>query len=50
MIRALRNMWVAWGLVRRYGYPWATALGIIRMDYAISQRIATERRRRRRVA
>lgn len=50
MIRALRHLWRAWGLVRRYGYPWTTALGIVRMDTAIAHRIAAERRRRRRRA
>lgn len=50
MMRALRHLWRARALVRRYGYPWPTALDIVRMDYAIAQRIAAERRRRRRVA
>lgn len=50
MIRALRHLWRAWALVRRYGYTWRAALGIVRMDHAIAQRIAAERRRRRRAA
>lgn len=47
MIRALRNLWLAWGLVRRYGYPWASAWSLARMDLDICHRIAEVQRRRR---
>lgn len=47
MIRWLRTLRQAAYLARRYGYPWASAWSLARMDLDICHRIAEVQRRRR---